>query len=125
MTEKATKIFDALRSAKTWRITNVRIISQIFFFSLFFFFVWATWTSRLGGYPVSRILEMDPLVMISTMLSTGYVYRYLGWGLLILAITEEAVAPTTDRTRGARPRPKTQSFQVSAPPAIARWARRR
>lgn len=87
MTEKATKIFDALRSAKTWRITNVRIISQIFFFSLFFFFVWATWTSRLGGYPVSRILEMDPLVMISTMLSTGYVYRYLGWGLLILAIT--------------------------------------
>lgn len=25
--------------------------------------------------------------MISTMLSTGYVYRYLGWGLVILAVT--------------------------------------
>lgn len=72
---------------KALRITNVRILSQIFFFAVFMFSVWATWTSRLGGYPVSRILEMDPLVMISTMLSTGYVYRYLGWGLLILAIT--------------------------------------
>lgn len=72
---------------KTLRITNARILSQIFFFSLFVFSVWATWTSRLGGYPVSRILEMDPLVMIATMLSTGYVYRYLGWGVLILAIT--------------------------------------
>lgn len=72
---------------KLLRITNVRILSQVFFFSVFVFSVWATWTSRLGGYPVSRILEMDPLVMISTMLSTGYVYRYLGWGVLILAIT--------------------------------------
>lgn len=72
---------------KSLRLTNVRIVSQIFFFSIFLFSVWATWTSRLGGYPVSRILEFDPLVMISTMLSTGYVYRYLGWGLLILAIT--------------------------------------
>jgi polyferredoxin len=69
------------------RLTNVRIVSQVFFFFIFLFAVWATWTTRLGGYPVSRILEMDPLVMISTMLSTGYVYRYLGWGLLILAIT--------------------------------------
>lgn len=72
---------------KLLRITNVRILSQVFFFSVFVFSVWATWTSRLGGYPVSRILEMDPLVMISTMLSTGYVYRFLGWGVLILAIT--------------------------------------
>jgi polyferredoxin len=72
---------------KLLRLTNVRIVSQLFFFFAFLFLVWATWTSRLGGYPVSRILEMNPLVMISTMLSTGYVYRFLGWGLLILAIT--------------------------------------
>ena len=69
------------------RLTNVRIVSQAFFFAVFIFFCWATWTTRLEGYPVSRILEMDPLVMISTMLSTGYVYRYLGWGVLVLAIT--------------------------------------
>ena len=72
---------------KTLRITNIRIFSQFFFFSIFLFMIWATYTSRLGGYPVSRILEMDPLVMFSTMLSTGYVYRFLGWGLLIVAVT--------------------------------------
>ena len=67
---------------KKLRLTNVRIASQVFFFGAFILMCWLTWTSRLEGYPVSRILEMDPLVMISTMLSTGYVYRYLGWGLL-------------------------------------------
>ena len=77
----------ALDWKKIFRLTNVRIVSQVFFFSAFLFSVWATWTSRLGGYPVSRILEFDPLVMISTMLSTGYVYRYLGWGLLIIGVT--------------------------------------
>ena len=39
------------------RLTNVRLLSQTLFFGLFLFFVWATWTSRLGGYPVSRLLE--------------------------------------------------------------------
>ncbi|HIO65745.1 MAG TPA: 4Fe-4S binding protein, partial [Planctomycetes bacterium] len=72
---------------KKLRLTNVRIASQIFFFSAFIVMCWLTWTSRLEGYPVSRILEMDPLVMISTMLSTGYVYRFLGWGLLVLGLT--------------------------------------
>jgi polyferredoxin len=75
------------RVRKTFRLTNVRLISQVFFFGLFLFFCWATWTTRLEGYPVSRLLEFDPLVMISTMLSTGHVYRYLGWGLLILFVT--------------------------------------
>ncbi|MFP4501805.1 MAG: 4Fe-4S dicluster domain-containing protein [Candidatus Hydrogenedentota bacterium] len=69
------------------RITNIRIAAQAFFFFLFLFFVWATWTSRLGGYPVSRLLEMDPLVALSTIISTGYVYRFLGWSLLIVALT--------------------------------------
>lgn len=72
---------------RTFRLTNVRILSQIFFFGIFTLMVWLTWTSRLGGFPVSRILEFDPLVMIATILSTGHVYRYLGWGLLILGVT--------------------------------------
>ncbi len=76
---------DALR--RKLRLTNVRIVSQVFFFGLFIFFCWATWTSRIGGYPVSRILEIDPLIMISTALATGYVYRFLGWGLLVLVLT--------------------------------------
>lgn len=77
----------ALDLRKTLRLTNVRIVSQVFFFSVFIFSIWATFTTRLHGYPVSRILEMDPLVMISTMLSTGYVYRHLGWGIAILLVT--------------------------------------
>lgn len=69
------------------RLTNVRIASQAFFFAFFLLAVWATWTSRLGGYPVSMFLEMDPLVAISTALATGYVYRFLGWALVIIALT--------------------------------------
>ncbi len=72
---------------KALRITNVRILSQVFFFSVFLLSVWLTWTTRLEGYPVSRILEMDPLVMFANILSTGYVYRYLGWGVLVLGLT--------------------------------------
>ena len=72
---------------KALRITNVRIVSQAFFFSVFLISIWLTWTTRAGGYPVSRILEMDPLVMIANILSTGHVYRYLGWGMTVLLVT--------------------------------------
>jgi len=72
---------------KKLRLTNVRIVSQAFFFLLFLFFCWATWTTRVEGYPVSRILEFDPLVGVSTALATGYVYRALGWGLLLVGVT--------------------------------------
>ena len=65
------------------RLTRIRIVSQVFFFALFMLAVWATRTSRLGGYPVSALLELDPLVMLSTVLATGYVYKLLGWGLII------------------------------------------
>jgi len=76
---------------KTWlkllRLTNTRILSQVVFLALFLFMIWASWTTRLGGYPVSRLLELDPLVSISTALSTGYVYRYLSWSLGIIVLT--------------------------------------
>jgi polyferredoxin len=75
------------KTQKFLRLTNVRIISQAVFFGLFLFFVWASWTSRIGGYPVSRLLEINPLVAISTALSTGYIYRFLGWSLGIIILT--------------------------------------
>ena len=62
------------------RLTRVRILSQVLFFALFILAIWASWTSRLGGYPVSALLELDPLVLLSTVLATGYVYKLLGWG---------------------------------------------
>jgi polyferredoxin len=69
------------------RLTRVRVLSQIVFLTLFVLAVWATWTSRIAGYPVSRLLEMDPLVALTTVLATGQVYRSLGWALLIVALT--------------------------------------
>ena len=83
----SSELIQIKRVKRGLRITNVRILSQVFFFVAFLLAVWATWTTRLGGYPVSRILEMDPLVTIATALATGHVYRFLGWGILILAVT--------------------------------------
>lgn len=73
--------------ARTFRITTWRIFSQVFFFSLFVFLLWCTWFSRLGGYPVSLFLELDPLVGFATALSTHTVYRWLWRGLFILIPT--------------------------------------
>jgi polyferredoxin len=72
---------------RTFRITTIRIIAQTFFFSLFMFLLWVTWFSRLGGYPVSLFLELDPLVGIATALSTGTVYRWLWRGMWVLVPT--------------------------------------
>src|SRR4030095_11629481 len=52
--------------ARVGRITNWRIVSQLFFLALFLFLLWVTWFSRLRGYPVSLLLEMDPLVSFDT-----------------------------------------------------------
>ena len=73
--------------ARVFRITTTRIISQTFFISLFFFFVWVTWFSRMGGYPVSLFLEIDPLVATATALSTHTIYRWLWRALFILIPT--------------------------------------
>ncbi|MCB9556387.1 MAG: 4Fe-4S dicluster domain-containing protein [Deltaproteobacteria bacterium] len=72
---------------RSLRITNMRVVSQFFFFSLFIFLLWVTWFSRLGGYPVSLFLELDPLVGIATAISTHTVYRWLWRGLLLLIAT--------------------------------------
>lgn len=69
------------------RLARVRVASQATFFALFILAVWATWTTRIEGYPVSRLLEIDPLVFLSTALASGYVYKFLGWGLLVVAVT--------------------------------------
>jgi polyferredoxin len=73
--------------ARLLRITNWRIVTQIFFFALFVFLLWTTWFSRLGGYPVSLFLEMDPLVTFATAISTHTVYRWLWRSIYILLPT--------------------------------------
>jgi hypothetical protein len=73
--------------ARTFRITNVRVVSQLFFFALFVFLLSVTWLSRLKGYPASLFLEVDPLVSFATALSTHTVYRRLWWALFLLVPT--------------------------------------
>lgn len=72
---------------RRFRITNVRVVSQAFFFGLFVFLLWTTWFSRLGGYPVSLFLEIDPLVGVATAISTHTVYKWLWRGLFVLVPT--------------------------------------
>jgi polyferredoxin/formate hydrogenlyase subunit 6/NADH:ubiquinone oxidoreductase subunit I len=78
-------------SAPWWmrffRITRIRVVSQFFFFAIFAFFCFTTWFSRLKGYPVSLILEIDPLVAVATAISTHTVYRHLIWSLWLIVPT--------------------------------------
>lgn len=73
--------------ARWLRLTNIRILTQIVFLVLFILSIHASWTGRLFGYPVSRLLEIDPLVFLSTLLSTGFIYGFLGWSLLVIVLT--------------------------------------
>ncbi|MBF0379293.1 MAG: 4Fe-4S binding protein [Desulfamplus sp.] len=73
------------------KIVNVRRISQIFFLVLFF---WFCITSTIGinwwqlrGWSVNWLLELDPLVGFSTLLTTGKIYKGLVWGVLTLILT--------------------------------------
>ncbi len=89
-TKKLLKVVARNRDGTPWyarvgRITNWRVVSQAFFFSLFVFLLWTTWFSRLKGYPVSLFLEVDPLVTFATALSTHTVYRWL-WRAIWLLI---------------------------------------
>jgi len=69
------------------KLRTARRISQIFFFSLFLFFVVVSDLRYLKGYPVSLFLEVDPLVAFATALTTHTVYKGLLWSLVILIPT--------------------------------------
>ena len=74
------------------RIANVRVLSQAVFLILFVGCLYLTAAPRLDGYPVSVFLEADPLVAVSTSISTGSLYHvsdtglFLGIGILIVTI---------------------------------------
>ncbi|MFQ6618351.1 MAG: 4Fe-4S binding protein, partial [Fidelibacterota bacterium] len=77
-------------------IQRVRLISQIVFLSLFIFLILktefrgsfkeVTETLRIS-YPVKIFLELDPLVSITTAISTHSLYRGLIWSLIIIVGT--------------------------------------
>jgi polyferredoxin len=66
------------------KLRTARRISQVFFFSLFVFFVIVSDLRYLKGYPVSLFLELDPLVATATAITTHTIYKGLLWSLLLL-----------------------------------------
>ena len=73
------------------RIVTVRRISQAFFL---LFFLWFCVVSTFGaewwqlrGWPVNWFLQLDPLVALGTVLSTGTLYGGLAWALVTIGLT--------------------------------------
>lgn len=87
MTDRVADSRGGGRIARLLRATSVRIVCQTVCGLLFLYLFGVTWLSRLGGYPVSLFLEIDPLVSIATALSTGTIYRSLAWSLWVLVPT--------------------------------------
>jgi polyferredoxin/ferredoxin len=72
-------------------IITTRRICQVFFFVLFLWFcVVSTLGDRwwqLRGWPADWLIQLDPLVGLSTLLSTRTVYGGLLWGLATIVLT--------------------------------------
>ena len=66
---------------------TARRISQVFFFSLFLFFVAVSDLRFLKGYPVSLFLELDPLVALAAAITTHTICKGLLWSLVLLVPT--------------------------------------
>ena len=73
------------------RIRTTRRISQVFFGLLFLWFCAVTTLGdawwQLRGWPVNWFLELDPLVGLATLLTTGTLYAGLVWGLVTIILT--------------------------------------
>jgi polyferredoxin/formate hydrogenlyase subunit 6/NADH:ubiquinone oxidoreductase subunit I len=76
----------------TLRITTVRVVVQTMFFALFLSFIGFTTFADMDRLPhlrkwVGKLLETDPLVMISTAITTHTVYDALLVSLILLVPT--------------------------------------
>lgn len=74
------------------RITTIRIITQLAIFALFIALVLITTFAYLNDAPalkfwLSKFLEIDPLVALSTAITTHTLYKGLAWSLLLLIPT--------------------------------------
>ncbi len=73
------------------KIITTRRICQVFFLLVFLWFCVVTTLGnswwQLRGWPVNWIIQLDPLVGLGTLLSTGILYAGLLWGLLTLVLT--------------------------------------
>ena len=78
-------------------VINIRRISQVLFFLIFFWLILKTnfevnfipndLSEIILPYPVSIALEFSPLVALATLLANGTVFKGLLWSLVILIPT--------------------------------------
>jgi polyferredoxin len=80
-----------VEGVRTMNIVHVRRIAQVFFLALFLWFCVVTTVGdrwwQLRGWPVNWFLQLDPLVALGTLLTTGTVYAGLLWALVTLVLT--------------------------------------
>jgi len=74
------------------RITNIRILTQAFFFVLFAGLLTFNTFATIDQHPrflhwVSKLLEIDPLISVSTALATHTIYSGLAWSLVLVVGT--------------------------------------
>jgi polyferredoxin len=74
-------------SVKYLTLQNIRRVYSVFFFLLFLFLIWITDFRNMKGFEVSLFLELDPLISISSFLTSWTVYRGLALSLIIIAGT--------------------------------------
>ncbi|MFA7013411.1 MAG: 4Fe-4S binding protein, partial [Desulfobacterales bacterium] len=69
----------------------VRRICQVFFLALFLWLcavmTLGTGWRQLRGWPVNWFLQIDPLVGLGTLLSTGRLYAGMLWSLAVVCMT--------------------------------------
>ena len=65
-------------------LRNIRRIYSVFFFLLFILLIGITDFRNMKGYEVPLFLELDPLVSISSFLTSGTVYKGLALSLFII-----------------------------------------
>lgn len=73
------------------KIVTTRRISQVFFFTLFFWFCIVSTVGdriwQLRGWPVDLFLWLDPLAAIGAALTTHTLYRPFLWALVTIVLT--------------------------------------
>ncbi len=69
------------------KLRNIRRFYSIFFFSLFITLLLIADVAHIKGYEVSLFLELDPLVSISSFLTSATVYKGLILSLIVLIPT--------------------------------------
>jgi polyferredoxin len=68
-------------------LQNIRRVYSVFFFCLFVFLISITDFRNMKGYEVSLFLEIDPLISITTFLTSRTVYKGLALSIIIIVGT--------------------------------------